>query len=143
MTPTLDGLLGGEVVPGLFSWQGDRWADIEAAGRTRGWVVRELETSDVLDTEDLYDRIAESWQLPDWFGRNLDAWWDVLGDLVESPQGSIGVLVVWRGYAQLADVDPELAQTVLELLRDASTQARALAVVVVAAPALIELDALR
>lgn len=137
MTSTLHSLLSGDTAAGLFEWRGSVSRDIGGEARSAGWVVRELDTRQVRDSAELYDQIASAWDLPSWFGRNLDALWDVLGDLAVSP-----LLVVWTGYGDLADVDPELAQTVLELLRDASTQARAIAVVVLEAPALIGLDAL-
>ncbi len=137
MTSTLHSLLSGDTAAGLFEWRGSVSRDIGGEARSAGWVVRELDTRQVRDSAELYDQIAAAWDLPSWFGRNLDALWDVLGDLAVSP-----LLVVWTGYGDLADVDPELAQTVLELLRDASTQARAIAVVVLEAPALIGLDAL-
>ncbi|MGA8850523.1 MAG: barstar family protein [Aeromicrobium sp.] len=137
MTSTLFSLLSGETPAGLFQWRGNVSRDIGGEGRSAGWVVRELDTRHVRDPDELYDQIAAAWELPSWFGRNLDALWDVLGDLAVSP-----LLVVWTGYGDLAEIDPELAQTVLELLRDASTQARAIAIVVLEAPALIDLDAL-
>lgn len=137
MTATLHSLLTGETAAGLFEWRGNPSPDLVGDARSAGWVVRELDTRHVRDAAELYDQIAAAWDLPSWFGRNLDALWDVLGDLAVSR-----LLVVWTGYGDLADVDPELAQTVLELLRDASTQARALAVVVLDAPALIGLDGL-
>ena len=137
MTATLHSLLAGETAAGLFAWRGNASHDISDDGRSAGWVVRELDTRQVRDSAELYDQIASAWDLPAWFGRNLDALWDVLGDLAASR-----LLVVWTGYGELAEVDPDLAQTVLELLRDASTQARAIAVVVLDPPALIDLDAL-
>ncbi len=137
MTALLRSVLSGDTTPGLFEWRGDAATDIAGAGRSAGWVVREIDTREAHDSAEMYDQIAAAWELPAWFGRNLDALWDVLGDLAVAP-----LLVVWTGYGDLADVDPQLAQTVLELLRDASTQAQAIAVVVLQAPALIGLDAL-
>jgi len=137
MSATLASVLARDVPPGLFEWRGAVGTDIAGKGREAGWGVRELDTRYVRDAGQLYEKMATTWDLPSWFGRNLDALWDVLGELATSP-----LLVVWDGYAELAEVDPELAQTVLELLRDASTQAAALAVVVLDAPALIGLDAL-
>lgn len=137
MTATLRSVLIGETPPGLFEWRGNPALDVAGEARSAGWVVRELDTTDVSDADQLYERIAVAWDLPEWFGRNLDALWDVLGDLAVS-----SLMVVWGGYSALADHDPQLAQTVLELLRDACTQARAMAVVVIEAPALIGLDGL-
>lgn len=138
MTATLDSLLSGEIRPGLFEWRGDPTRDVAGEARSLGWAVRELDTTGVGNAEQLYDRIAVMWDLPEWFGRNLDAVWDVLGDLAVSP-----LLLVWTGYPEMAETDPELTQTLLELLRDAATQARAMAVVVMQPPALIDLDGLR
>lgn len=137
MSPTLRSMLSGDTPPGLFEWCGAPSADVAGEGRAAGWIVRELDTREVQDADQLYDQVMASWELPEWFGRNLDALWDVLGDLAASP-----VLVVWDGCAELSAVDPQLAQNLLELLRDASTQAQALAVVVRDAPALIGLDGL-
>ncbi|MGA9715888.1 MAG: barstar family protein [Aeromicrobium sp.] len=137
MTANLTSLLAGQTPPDLFQWRGEPTRDLGAEARLAGWVVRDLDTRQVTDSAELYDQIAGAWGLPEWFGRNLDALWDVLGDLAAHR-----LLVVWTGYAELADTDPQLAQTVLELLRDASTQAAAIAVVVLEAPALIDLDAL-
>lgn len=137
MSSTLHALLVGETSPGLFEWHGAPSTDVAGEGRAAGWVVRELDTRYVQDAEQLYEQMMTGWELPEWFGRNLDALWDVLGDLAASP-----LLVVWDGCAELSAVDPQLAQNLLELLRDASTQAQALAVVVRDAPALIGLDGL-
>lgn len=137
MTDTLRSMLAGDTAPGLFEWRGAPSADVAGEGRTAGWTVRELDTREVQDADQLYEQMMTAWALPEWFGRNLDALWDVLGDLAASP-----VLVVWDGCAELSAVDPQLAQNLLEMLRDASTQAQALAVVVRDAPALIGLDGL-
>ncbi len=137
MTAALTALLLGEIAPGLFAWRGDSSRDIGGEASRSGWIVRDLDTTTVQDAAQLYDQIATAWDLPEWFGRNLDALWDVLGDLAVAP-----VLIVWTGCDDLTQVDPELAQTILELFRDASTQASALAVVVLQAPELTDLDGL-
>lgn len=125
MTAALDSLLAGGTEPGLFEWGGPLERDIADAARGAGWTVRELDTCRAHDAGSFYDELVTQWDLPEWFGRNLDALWDVLGDLAAAP-----LLVIWGGLHELTESDPQLAQTVLELMRDASTQAASLAVVV-------------
>ena len=137
MTATLTALLARDIDAGLFEWLGVPDVDIASEGRSAGWTVLPLDTADVQDSAGLYDQMATRWQLPEWFGRNLDALWDVLGELAASP-----LLVVWDGMRELSNTDPQLAQTLLELFRDASTQASSLAVVVREATSLIDLDGL-
>lgn len=129
MSATFAAMLIGETSPGLFQWRGDPTCDLIDEARAAGWQALGLDTSEVRDADQLYEAIATGWDLPAWFGRNLDALWDVLGDLTTSP-----LVVVWEGCADLAAVDPQLAQTVLELFRDASTQATAFSVIVRDAP---------
>ena len=126
MSVSLDALLAGAAPPGVFGWLGDPGRDLAGAGRAAGWQVRELDTAGIGDAASFYDDLVRRWDLPEWFGRNLDALWDVLGDLAQEP-----LLVIWRGLGDLAGSDPQLAQVLLELFRDAATQADALAVVVI------------
>ncbi|WP_290512095.1 barstar family protein [Aeromicrobium sp.] len=84
-----------------------------------------LDSTDNVSVQDFYDVIVCSWGLPTWFGRNLDALFDALGDLTMTP-----TVLVWSGLGQLADIDPELAGAVLDILRDAVGQAPAFAVIV-------------
>ena len=127
MTDSLEAVLAGDSAAGVFAWHGAPERDIAGAARGAGWAVRELDTSACVDAASFHQALAVQWDLPAWFGRNLDAWWDVLGDLAEAP-----LLVLWSGVGELAAVDPQLAQSALELLRDAATQAASLAVVVIA-----------
>lgn len=142
MTATLESLLSGDTPAGLFEWDGPSGCDIAEAARVAGWTVRELDTHQTHDAASFYDQLVTQWDLPDWFGRNLDALWDVLGDLATTP-----LLVTWSGLGELAESDPQLAQVIVELMRDASTQAASLAVVVerpsgLAALGVSDLDAL-
>lgn len=125
MTAALDSLLAGDTRPGLFEWGGPPERNLADAARGAGWTVRELDTRRAHDAGSFYDELVAQWELPEWFGRNLDALWDVLGDLAGTP-----LLVIWSGLRELAESDPQLAQIALELMRDASTQAASLAVVV-------------
>jgi RNAse (barnase) inhibitor barstar len=125
MTASYASLLSGTTSSGLFSWRGDPNHDLVGQAEAAGWHALELDTTAVTSVAEFYDVVAATWQLPTWFGRNLDALFDVLGDLVTEP-----TILVWNGLRQLADVDPINAGAVLDVLRDAAGQARSFAVVV-------------
>lgn len=125
MTTTYESVLSGFASPGVFSWRGNPDRDLVGEARAAGWQALSLDTRHVTSFDQFYDEVATAWALPEWFGRNLDALFDVLGDLALRP-----TLIVWDGLRELADVDPVRASAVVEVLRDASGQAPALAVIV-------------
>lgn len=63
---------------------------------------------------ELYAAYARSLTLPEWFGANLDALWDALSSLNESP---VEVL-----HAGLPDASESWLDAYLELLSDASDE---------------------
>lgn len=125
MTASYASLLSGATSPGLFSWRGDPDRDLAAEAEAAGWRALELDTTEVESVEAFYDEVTTAWELPSYFGRNLDALFDVLGDLTVEP-----LVLVWDGLRQLAEVDPMHAAAVLDVLRDAAGQADAFAVIV-------------
>ena len=125
MTATLESVLSGNASPGLFSWRGRPDRNLAEEATAAGWQALTLDTRGVASFDEFYEEVATSWVLPPWFGRNLDALFDVLGDLAQRP-----TLIVWDGLSELADVDPVRTSAVVEVLRDASGQAPALVVVV-------------
>ena len=42
-------------------------------------LVVDLRDREIGDWSDLWDGLVGPLRLPEWFGRNLDAWWDTLG----------------------------------------------------------------
>lgn len=125
MTASYASLLNGTTSPGLFSWRGDPDWDLIGQAEAAGWQALDLDTSQVTSIAEFYDVVATSWQLPSWFGRNLDALFDVLGDLTTEP-----TILVWNGLRQLSEVEPTRASAVLDVFRDAAGQARSFAVIV-------------
>lgn len=125
MTATYASVLAGTTTPGVFEWRGDPGRDLVVDAARAGWQARHLDTRDVSKADDLWDAVAATWELPDWFGRNLDALFDVLAERAGTP-----TVVVWDGLTALSDVDPVLAEEVVDVLRDVSGQASAFAVVV-------------
>ncbi|KRC63433.1 hypothetical protein ASE12_00865 [Aeromicrobium sp. Root236] len=125
MTATFDSVLAGRVSPGVYAWRGRRDRDLVGEATAAGWQALGLDTRGVTSYDEFYDRVAASWSLPEWFGRNLDALFDALADLTAQP-----TVIVWDGLRELADVDPVQTSAVVEVLRDATGQAPALVVVV-------------
>jgi RNAse (barnase) inhibitor barstar len=125
MTASYVSLLHRTTSPGLFSWRGDPGRDLVGEAEAAGWRTLSLDSTGVSSVSQFYDELAASWELPTWFGRNLDALFDALGDLTTEP-----TILVWSGLRQLAEVDPMHASAVLDVLRDAAGQAKAFAVIV-------------
>ena len=80
----------------------------------RGWAVAVVPPA----TTDpgLWDGLVEALGLPDWFGRNLDALDEALGELA-APTAL--VLAGWTAYAR---VRPERWERLLHVLRDRAHQ---------------------
>lgn len=78
--------------------------------------ARRVVLSGVSDESSFHERIAVSLGFPDHYGRNLDALWDCLTDVVDP------VVVVWTDWQQLAIGDPRGWARVLSVLRERSDQ---------------------
>jgi RNAse (barnase) inhibitor barstar len=63
------------------------------------------------------DAIAEALAFPAWFGRNLDALHDCLGDLSWLPEGEH--VLVWPHREVLAEHDPQASAAIESVLKDA------------------------
>ncbi|MCW2770375.1 MAG: hypothetical protein JWR27_1808 [Aeromicrobium sp.] len=138
MTATYASLLAGTTAPGLYTWRGDPTRDLAGEAERAGWRALTLDTRDVGSVEGFWDAVAAGWSLPEWFGRNLDALFDVLADLTGTP-----VVLVWDGLGPVSDIDPVLVAAVVDVLRDASGRATAFAVVVRDGPGVSGLDELQ
>ena len=124
MTATFDSLLAGSTSPGLFDWRGATGRDLEAEAIAAGWSAWPLDTSGVTTSQGFFDEVRAAWGLPPWSDDDLDALFSALGEMAISP-----CLIVWDGSGGLARSDPDLAVSVLAILRDAVGQADALSVV--------------
>lgn len=125
MTPSYASILAGTSPAGLFSWRGRAHRDLAGEASAAGWQVLPIDTRDVESIDDFYSRLIAAWGLPDWFGCNLDALFDVLGDHTTTP-----TIVIWDGLRDLIDIDPIRANSIVEVLRDAVEQSAHLAVIV-------------
>jgi len=75
-----------------------------------------LEGASVRSLNELYDELARCLPLPDYFGRNLDALWDVLSSDIEGP-----FEIVWRSAElskQAMGADFDRVATLFEELQE-------------------------
>lgn len=82
-----------------------------------GYHAVHVDRAPVFDKDTLMHALYQSLELPAWFGFNLDALADALNTL-EPRQGKRWVLV-FQDFTVLEDADPELAETVCELVDEA------------------------
>jgi RNAse (barnase) inhibitor barstar len=90
----LSRLLGGARTPGVYTSDRDP-ADVRAALARAGWSTALLGPAST--TEGFYDEVAAALDLPEYFGRNLDALWDCLTDL-ETP--TVVIVSEWTRFAE-------------------------------------------
>ncbi|WP_456698093.1 barstar family protein [Aeromicrobium sp. P5_D10] len=125
MTASYASVLNGTASAGLFSWRGRPNRDLAGEAFAAGWQVLPVDTRDVESIEDFYSRLVAAWGLPEWFGCNLDALFDMLAEQSTTP-----TVMVWDGLRDLVEMDPVRASAIVEVLRDAVEQTQHLVVVV-------------
>lgn len=70
---------------------------------------------------DMYDDVALALNFPDYFGRNLNALNDCMGDVASGEYGwdagvNTGVVIVLRAFDAFTAVDPSTAQNMLDIV---------------------------
>jgi hypothetical protein len=75
-----------------------------------------MDGSRIRGKDDFYDAVAAALSFPDWFGRNLDALHDCLGDLSWLPPGEH--VLVWSAPSVFRDADPVGYRAVADVLTD-------------------------
>lgn len=109
MSLSATGLFDGSLRPGVYRLVGA--PSVMAHGLTEaGWRTVRLGPS--ADLEAFYREVTVRLGLPDWFGANLDALWDVLTDL---DQPTAFVLERWTHFAT---VRPDAWSRVLDVLTE-------------------------
>ena len=89
------------------------------AARCTGIEWRDLDLAGVRDREAFFGRVERTLDLPDYFGRNWDAFRECLLDLAAT--GTPGLVAHWRRGAELARRDPDTVRTALEILQETAT----------------------
>jgi hypothetical protein len=97
-----------KILDGTLSWLVERRYD-----------VVEIDASACTDAGSLLDSIADSFDFPDYFGRNLNALNDCLRDVATGEYGSdpaaTGLVLVMRNYDVFASIDASAAHGVLDI----------------------------
>ncbi|MEQ7123296.1 barstar family protein [Actinopolymorpha sp. B11F2] len=113
--PELDKLLAGEQAPGVYQWRSaPTEAKVKAAAEQAGWRFVEFDTTTVVDKAGLLDTVAATFGFPTYFGRNFDAFADCLSEV----RDDAGILVLWEGWAGLAELNPQTARMALDVFSD-------------------------
>ncbi|WP_020573409.1 barstar family protein [Actinopolymorpha alba] len=119
--PELARLLAGERAPGVYWWPVAPGAEkLRVEAEDAGWRFVELDTTMVVDKAGLLDAIATTFGFPAYFGRTFDALADCLSDV----RDEIGVLVLWEGWAALAELNPQTAGLALEVFGERAAEKR-------------------
>lgn len=107
----LDAVLAADLVPGVHLWSSSLDATyVRGVVRRAGWRFAHLRGAEVATAADFHDAIADALVLPSYYGRNLDALADCLGD-VDGSQ-----LLLWDDWGTLARAEPRLVRVAAELL---------------------------
>ena len=104
---------------GLHRWASlsDAEDAVEQAERA-GWRVVALDTDEADSAQGFLEACADAFGLPDSFRPTWDALDEALPDI--DLAGARGLLVVWTGWAELADADPAAVDTATDVLRTAA-----------------------
>lgn len=124
MTATYDSLLAGTTSPGVYRWRGEASRDLASQAVEAGWEALSLDTSAVVDRDSFYEELSAGWGLPPWFGNNLDALFDMLGEIT-----SARTILIWDDLGALGEKQPDFTAAVLDVMRDSVEQAASFAVV--------------
>lgn len=79
-----------------------------------------IDGSKIVSEEDLHTTIAEGLDLPDWYGKNLDALWDALTGMVGRP-----LKITWINAEQSKERLPRY-EKYISLLQEVAEQDRQL-----------------
>jgi len=100
--------------PGVYHWDSPAdVADVRHTVEHADWVFHHLDTWLVDDKAGFLQACVDTFGLPDWFGRNLDALADALSDV--RPGDRAGVVVLWDGWGPLARADRRVFDIVVDI----------------------------
>lgn len=117
----LDEVLGSGRVRGVRVWSpAPAVANVVAAADGARWRCVVLDTAGVTEKKALIAAFGRDFPLPSYLGHNWDALEESLGDF--EPGEMAGMIVVWTGWTDYLDADPDGFATVLAICR---TSARA------------------
>jgi hypothetical protein len=95
--------------------------------RSHRYDVVEFDAGSWASDADMFDDLAEGLNLPDYFGRNLDALNDCMRDVASCDYGrhsdATGLVIVLRGFDAFTSVDRRTAQVMLDIFADQARSA--------------------
>ncbi|MFD7018519.1 barstar family protein [Streptomyces sp. NPDC059928] len=112
-------------------WRRQLLTEAELRLENRGFQIIRLAAGEWSTEQELHQAIAAALQFPDYYGHNLDALNDCLGDVArfgpysESPDGA-GLVLSFTGYDRFAAACPRAAQIVLDIIADQARRAAVL-----------------
>ena len=68
---------------------------------------------------DLHNEIREKLELPEWYGNNLDALWDMLTGFIETP---VQITVIYKPENKAAENLKESVLKIIEIFKEASEE---------------------
>ncbi len=71
-----------------------------------------LDLSDVTDRDELYDAIEDQLPVPNYFGRNLDALYDDLSEVIDD------CTLIVKNFEEFAEIDPQYFKKFKHTLKD-------------------------
>lgn len=107
-------VLAGRRLPGVYQWDSPvDVADVRHTVEHADWVFHHLDTWQIDDKAGFLQVCVDTFGLPGWFGRNLDALADALSDV--RPGDRAGVVVLWDGWGPLARADRRVFDIVVDV----------------------------
>jgi RNAse (barnase) inhibitor barstar len=97
-----------------------RAEDLQAAAQEAGQHFLYAHLADAPSKQDVLERIAEQFTFPSHFGKNLDALYDSLTDLVHKSGPQPGFVVVLELLPDNAKFDRESREQLLDVFREAA-----------------------
>lgn len=76
-----------------------------------------LKGNEITSKDKLHDILKKELELPDYYGKNLDALWDCLSEEIEVP-----LMIIWQDYDISKENLGEYADKVVELFEDARNE---------------------
>lgn len=118
---TLVGLLAGSDPQVPQRWHSARSVtEIGHTVQAAGWTFAHLDGARAQTKAEVLDALGDLLDLPDWYGRNLDALDDLLDDVVRGSGEEVGgptagIVLLWDDWQILAVQDPHTFRVLLEI----------------------------
>ena len=78
-----------------------------------------IDFSDCLYPDSLHNEIKDKLDLPDWYGKNLDALWDSLTGMIETP---VEIKIVFKPKAKAAQKMKPYVNQIIGVFKDAEKE---------------------